>query len=377
MNSMHRTIVGAAALGAMLTLAGCEQPAPVAARPTPVYVTTVGSDPSAEDRLFTATVRARVETALGFRSAGKVMHRLVEVGDQVVAGQVLARLDEADHTLAANAAADQLKAAGVEAAQAASDEGRLRRLLADGSISAADHERQNARAEAASARVDLARRQLELARNRASYADLKAPYAGVVTSMQLEAGQLVSEGQPVLTLAREGEREVVADLPETLSAQARSFKARVLRWNGNAPPLDMQLRELSPQAAQRGLTYRVKYAAAAAPAAQALAQLPLGSSVQLALTRPIATRTSLPPTALVKTSGTAGVWAIDKAGTGLRFVSVQVLRHDADAVEVRALTAGLRVVSVGAHKLHAAMTVRPIERAPIEAAEEIAARSQP
>jgi RND family efflux transporter MFP subunit len=377
MNSLHRTTVSAAALGAVLTLAGCERPAAVAAGPMSVYVTTVGNDAGAEERLFTATVRARVEAALGFRSAGKVMQRLVEVGDRVVAGQVLARLDAADHTLAANAAADQFKAAGVEAEQAASDEGRLRRLQADGSISAADHERQKARAEAASARVDLARRQFEMARNRASYADLKAPYAGVVTSMRLEAGQIVSEGHPVITLAREGEREVVADLPETLSAQARSFKARVLRWNGSGPALEVQLRELSPQAAPLSRTYRVKYAAATAPAAQALAQLPLGSSVQLGLARPVAARTSLAPAALVKTSGTAGVWAIDKAGTGLRFVSVQVLRHDADAVEVQALPAGLRVVSVGAHKLHAAMTVRPIERAPIEAAEEIAARSQP
>ena len=134
---------------------------------------------------------------------------------------------------------------------------------------------------------------------------------------------------------------------------------------------------MAPQAAPHGGTYRAKYAAAATPAALALAQLPLGSSVQLGLARPIAPRTSLPPAALVKTSGAAGVWAIDKAGTGLRFVTVQVLRHDADAVEVRALPAGLRVVSVGAHKLHAAMTVRPIERAAIEAAAEIAARSQP
>jgi RND family efflux transporter MFP subunit len=377
MNAMHRTIVSAAALGTVLTLAGCARPAAVAARPTAVYVTTVGSEASAEERLFTATVRARIETELGFRSAGKVMQRLVEVGDKVVAGQVLARLDAADHTLAANAAADQLRAAGVEAEQAASDEGRFRRLLADGSISAADHERQKARAEAASARVDLARRQLELAHNRASYATLKAPYAGVVTSMRLEAGQLVNEGQPVLTLARDGEREVVADLPETLSAQARSFKARVLHWNGSAHALEVQLRELSPEAAPHGRTYRAKYAAAAAPAARGLAQLPLGSSVQLALARPIATRTSLPPAALVKTSGAAGVWAVDKAGSGLRFVPVQVLRHDADAVEVRALPAGLRVVSVGAHKLDAAMTVRPVERAPIEADEQTAARSQP
>jgi RND family efflux transporter MFP subunit len=378
MNRLHRANpLSAVALAAGLVLAGCGQPAARTTLPSPVYVTTVRAGAGQDERLFTATVRARVETELGFRTGGKVAQRLVEVGDRVVAGQPLARLDAADPALAVEAAADQLKAATVDAEQSASDEGRLRRLLADGSVGAADHERQKARADAAAARVDLARRQLALARNRDAYTTLTAPYAGVVTSVRLEAGQVVAEGQPVLSLARDGEREVVADLPESLASEARGFKAQAAPWSGTGPTLDLQLRELAPLASPQGRTYRVKYAADAAPAARAaLAQLPLGSTAQLRLVRPGGARTSLPPAALVKASGAAGVWAIDQTGDGLQFVAVKVLRHEADSVEVQALPQGLRVVSVGAQKLDATMKVRPLERATIEAGEQLA-RSQP
>ncbi|TMG96717.1 MAG: HlyD family efflux transporter periplasmic adaptor subunit [Betaproteobacteria bacterium] len=86
-------------------------------------------------------------------------------------------------------------------------------MLADGSVGSADHERQKARADAAAARLEQARRQLDLARNREGYTTLVAPYAGVVTALRFERGQVVAEGQPVLSLARDGEREIVADLP--------------------------------------------------------------------------------------------------------------------------------------------------------------------
>ena len=143
---------------ASLLLTACSEPPAPAAIVKPVFVTTVTPANSAQSRSFTSAVRARVETELGFRTGGKVVERLVEVGGSVKAGQVLARLDPADYQLAVKAAADQVQAASVDAQQAASDEARLRRLLADGSVGAADHERQKARADAAAARLDQANR---------------------------------------------------------------------------------------------------------------------------------------------------------------------------------------------------------------------------
>jgi RND family efflux transporter MFP subunit len=363
-----RMISPIARLGAVAAacafLAACSAPPAPVAVARPVFVTTVTQAPSAQTRAFTAVVRARVETDLGFRTGGKVIERLAEVGDTVKAGQMLARLDAADLRLGASAAADQVQADLVDAQQAASDEARFRRLLVDGSVGAADHERQKARADAAAARLDQARRQLELARNRESYTALVAPYAGVVTAVRFERGQVVGEGQSVLSLARDGEREIVADLPEEWVGRARTLAASATPWQDAKAPLQLVLRELSPLASPQGRTFHVRYAAAP-PSREQVAALPLGSTVELKLSAPRTgpQSTVLPVTALVKASGSAGVWALDAKGSGVVFTPVQVVGIEDATVHVAGLATGTRVVSVGAQKLDAGMTVRAIERA--------------
>lgn len=349
---------------ASLLMAGCSEPpqSPVVVKP--VFVTTVAPTASAQARTFTSVVRARVESDLAFRTGGKVVERLVEVGDRVKAGQVLARLDPADYQLAVKAAADQVQAASVDAQQSASDEARFHRLLADGSVGTADHERQKARADAAAARLDQARRQWELARNREGYAALVAPYAGVVTAVRFERGQVVPEGLPVMSLAKEGEHEVVVDLPEDWVGRARSLTATAVPWaDPNNAQLRLALRELSPQASAQGRTYRARFAAAPESRAQVSA-LPLGSTVQLTLATPQAgpSTVSLPVSALVKGSGSEGVWTLNAQGSGLVFTPVKVVAIDEASVRVSGLAAGSRVVSVGAQKLDAGIPVRAIER---------------
>jgi RND family efflux transporter MFP subunit len=350
---------------ASLLMTGCSEPPAPSAVVKPVFVTTVAHTASAQTRTFTSVVRSRVESDLAFRTGGKVVERLVEVGDSVKAGQVLARLDPADYQLAVKVASDQAQAASIDAQQAASDEARFRRLLADGSVGAADHERQKARADAAAVRLHQAQRQLELARNREGYAALLAPYAGVVTAIRFERGQVVPEGQAVVSLAREGDHEVVVDLPEDWVGRARSLTATAAPWNDPKVKLRLALRELSPQASAHGRTYRARYAAASESRAQVSA-LPLGSTVQLTLSAPQAgpATVSLPVSALVKGSGPEGVWVLNAKSSGLVFTPVQVVSVDEATVQVTGLTTGNRVVSVGAQKLDAGAVVRAIERAP-------------
>ena len=365
---MNRTFYAISLLAVAATsvqLAACSGPPAPVAVVKPVFVTTVTPAASAQTRSFTSVVHARVETDMGFRTGGKVVDRLVEVGDTVKVGQALARLDLGDYQLAVSAAADQVQAASVDAQQAASDEARFRRLLTDGSVGAAEHERQKARADAAAARLEQARRQLDLARNREGYTTLVAPYAGVVTALRFERGQVVAEGQPVLSLARDGEREIVAELPEQWVGQVRTLAATATPWQDAKSPLRLVLRELSPLANAQGRTFRVRYAAAADSRAQ-VAGLPLGSTMQLTLAGPQTGPATavLPVTALVKGSGPAGVWTLDAKGSGLVFAPVKVVSIDDTSVHVTGLAFGSRVVSVGAQKLDAGTAVRAIERAP-------------
>jgi multidrug efflux pump subunit AcrA (membrane-fusion protein) len=73
-------------------------------------------------RGFTGSVAARVQSNLGFRVGGKIIERLVDVGQQVKAGQPLMRIDETDLRLALTAKRNAVTAAQAAATQAKADE---------------------------------------------------------------------------------------------------------------------------------------------------------------------------------------------------------------------------------------------------------------
>jgi RND family efflux transporter MFP subunit len=344
----------------MLMLAACTPAPKPVAEVAPVYVTPVHNDVGEGERRFTGTVSPRFESDLSFRAAGKVTARLVDVGQSVRQGQVLARLDPVDYQLGANAAAEQWRAAQVDADQASSDAARFRRLLADGSVAAADLERQQARTDAAAARVAQARSQLDVARNRVGYATLVAPFDGLVTGVRFEAGQVVGEGQPVLALARPGALDVVVDVPESLASELRTFQASARTGEGRNVAIEVQLRELAPTASAATRTFRARYTITASPA---VAALRLGSTVELRLARSGTSRSaSLPLGALLSTDQSPSVWVVDTAAGTLKRQPVEVLAQTDDTVRVRGLPDGVLIVSVGAQKLDAAMKVRAVAR---------------
>jgi RND family efflux transporter MFP subunit len=349
------SLATAATFAVAALLAGCHAaPAPVS-EVRPVYVSTVRNDGGAEERRFTGSIASRYEGELGFRVGGKVTARLVDLGQTVQRGQALARIDGTDYQLGADAAAEQLRAAQVDADQAASDAARFKRLLADGSVSAGDLERQQARADAAAARVQQARSQMEVARNRAGYTTLVAPNDGVVTAVRFEAGQVVAEGQSVLALARPGSLEVALDVPESLAPQLRDYQANVRLGTSTWP---VGLRELSPSANAATRTFRARYTLP--PAA---AGVRLGSTVELRLSRGgVAQATTLPLSAVLSTQQRPTVWVVDSGAGRLVSTPVEVLSQTTESVRVRGLADGALVVSVGAQKIDAGLAVRPVAR---------------
>jgi multidrug efflux system membrane fusion protein len=109
-----------------------------------VKVLTVGESSSMTDLEFSGEVRARIESSLGFRVAGKLLSRPAEIGQRVKAGELLAQIDPQDYRVTADAAAAQLVAAQSNRDVAGADLKRYQDLHAQGFISAAELQRREA-----------------------------------------------------------------------------------------------------------------------------------------------------------------------------------------------------------------------------------------
>jgi RND family efflux transporter MFP subunit len=178
-------------------------------------------------REFVGVVRARHETDLGFRVAGKIIARNINVGDVVQAGDVVARLDPQDLNLQVESALAELAAATSNLADAAAEEARYATLKTHATVAAADYDHKKAAKDEAQGRLERAQRALDLAHNQLDYAELKVDVDGVITATVAEPGQVVNIGQAVARLAHHGERDketVVFEitLPATRPRQKRA-----------------------------------------------------------------------------------------------------------------------------------------------------------
>ena len=185
-----RAALAAGTLIALATgLSGCDsESAPYAAAPLPVRAAAVTLSAATDTRSYTGTIKPRYESDLGFRVSGKIVDRLVNIGDKVTPGMTLARLDETDYRLSLESAEAEVKAAQSSLKQAEADENRYAALNEKTWVSDASYDQKKAAADEARGRVERALRSLALARNQLAYTDLVATQSGVVTALPVEAG---------------------------------------------------------------------------------------------------------------------------------------------------------------------------------------------
>lgn len=347
-------LLAPACLAAVLLLAACSKtespPEPVRA----VKLLTVGVGEVATQLEYSGEVRARIESRIGFRVAGKIVRREVELGQHVQAGQTLARLDASDYRLGADAARAQVAAATTQRDLAAADVRRYSQLKAQNFISGAELERREASLKSAQAALDQAKAQLASQSNQESYALLVADASGVVTGIDAEPGQVVSAGSPVVRIAQDGPRDAVFAVPEDKRGFLRVGQSvRVRPWSAGMEPLQGKVREIAASADPATRTYQVKVALPASadvpPLGATVHALPegMGATGQQVI--------KLPTTALRQEGGAGqgtAVWVFDAASSTVKLQPVQLATADGnEAVIASGLTPGMQVVSTGVHVL--------------------------
>lgn len=347
-------------LATVVMLAGCNHSESVSSEEVrPVRTIIAGSSTGSVEAKYSGEVVARYESALGFRTPGKIAARLVEVGSAVKRGQPLLRLSPEQEALHAVAAGADVDAARSRVAQARVDLQRTEQLLARQFASRAELDQQRLALDQAQAQLSAALAQREVAENQRGYTVLTADRDGVVTSISAEAGQVVAAGQPVITVAADGEREVAISIPESRVDELRQNPAfRVSVWAHPGQSWAGSLRELAPGTDSVTRTYSARIAIREPD--PKLLRLGMTASV----TMPDVEGSGairLPLTAIVDRDAQRQVWVVDHKTSRVSLHNVSLGSAQDDSVlVVSGLTGGETVVSAGVHMLQPGQRVKPL-----------------
>jgi RND family efflux transporter MFP subunit len=349
-------ILIAAATVAFVTLSIHTQEASAVSDPrqgVPIVRLVPAAPVTGSERGFTGIVGARVQSNLGFRVAGKIVERLVDVGQQVKAGQPLMRIDETDLRLALTAKRNAVAAARASLVQADADEQRYAKLVSDGWASRQRYEQAKAASDTATAQVASAEADAVVAENQATYSVLVADADGTVIETLGEPGQVVSAGQTVARLAQAGPREAVVALPETIRPAIGSV-AEASLYGSDGRRYTAHLRQLSDAADAQTRTYEARYVLDGDAAAA-----PLGATVTIRLaSQQSQPEVQVPLGAVLDDGQKTGVWVFDSANSTVHFRPIKLVRVTSETAVISGLSSGDPVVSLGAHLLQEGARVR-------------------
>jgi len=352
-----RTVAGAALFAALgLALSGCDEKKEETAEVIrPVKVVEIAQADTTRKLDYSGSVKARTDMNLGFRVNGKIVERKVDIGEKVKPGDVLARIDATDYVLAVRRSQADLDSAEKQVQTTELARNRAQ-LLFDKSVgSKSQLEQAELSYDQAVSTRDSAVSALAEAKNQVAYSDLTSDMNGIVTTINADVGQVVSSGTPVITVAVDGEKEVLIAVPEMDIAQfkvGKDVKARF--WSDDALVLDGKVREVAGSADAQSRTFAVRVSLPNDP--RVLLGMTATIEAQADNTQPYV---SIPLSALAQRNGQQIVWLVDRSAGIVHSRAVKVADFADDGVRVAdGLRAGDVVVAAGTQFMTENMKVK-------------------
>lgn len=342
-------------LWASLLLLGCskEEPATEPVRP----VLSIQVAPQSEESLgrFAGNIQARFETNLGFRVPGRIASRNVDVGAEVGPGDLLATLDPTDQQNQLRAAQGDLAKVEAQWINAQANARRQQELFDRGVGAQAQLDIAQTDLKTTGASLAQAKAAVRQAQDQLNYSQLRSDHGGVVTAWNAEAGQVVTAGQQVVTLARPQIKEAVIDLPATLVDQLPAdVEFKVAAQLDPSISTTATVREIEPQAQSATRTRRARLTLKDTPEA-----FRLGTAISVTLSSAIEPRTELPLTALQEVDGQTRIWVIDPQSQTVAPREIKVLSRDSDSALIsQGVKPGERIVSAGVNSLKPGQKVK-------------------
>ena len=331
------------------------------------YVTVTPQAEFSTNRVYAGTSRAARRAELGFKRGGEVATVMVDLGDSVAAGQLLAQLDT--RALASDLrraqseevlAAANRRSASAQTELAANTERRVRALRANGNVSQQAFDEAHlqyrvsrAQLEVAQASLGRAQAAVEAMEVALSEAEIRAPFGGVIQARHVDEGSQIGPGSPALSLVETSKREAHIGIPESAVTSLTVGDAYTINWQNVSA--SAQLRSLLPEVNPNTRTVTAVFTVADQ-------RIPLGAVVELSLRQRVPGNGFWVPidalTAMDR--GLWGVFIID-AENIVQQRLVEIVHNEGDRAFVRGLlSTSDRVVATGTQRIVAGQRVIPI-----------------
>lgn len=307
---------------------------------------------------LTGVVNARVTANMAFRTTGRVTERKVEVGQHVAKGDLLARVDATEQQADIAAAQASVDAANAQLEQATTNFTRQKDLLPKGLTSRVVYDQAEESLRVAQGTLDGSAAQLANAKENLTFTELRANADGIVTARNVEVGQMVQAAATAFSIAQDGDRDAVFNLPEVVIAVYDNPPPVSLRLLADSKVTAMgRVREMSPVLDQQTGSVRIKVEITDTPA-----RMTLGAAVVGWVSAPPVKVIELPWSALFSLKGAPAVWIVDAKTNAVALKPIEVSSYDDSSVLVAGgLDEGERVVVAGTQLLSTGQVVNPLE----------------
>lgn len=279
---------------------------------------------------FQGVIEAVNKAQVAAQISGRIVDLPFEVGDSVAAGQVIARITQAETQSGAEAAIAQLAEAQTALAEAQRQYDRVAALYDKRLVAKAQLDSTRQARDAARARTDAAQAQVDAAKTRLEYTEIVAPYSGVVIERLVSMGETVMPGTPLMTGIALDQLRVRVKVPQSRISTVSNAGTANLINQGTEVALGAARFVPSAERSSQGFTYLFDI-----PQQTSQTLLP-GMLVEVEM--PGAPQTSLvvPDSAVAQRGELRGVYAIDTDTQALSFRRVRVGKLTSEGREIDA-----------------------------------------
>ena len=204
------------------------------------------------------TIRAVHETTIGSKLLARVVEVNLKAGQEVKAGDVLVRLDDTDLRAKLQQAKAALNSAEAVRSQAQADEKRYGELAKQKVVSLEQYEQTVTALRSSEAELVRAQEAVNEVQATLDWATVRAPIDGVVIDKKVEAGDMVTPGQVLLTLYDPDRMQLVASVRESLTRKLAVGQDIGVRIEGLDKQCSGTVSEIVPEAQAASRTFQVK-----------------------------------------------------------------------------------------------------------------------